>query len=528
MPLKLVCYNGHAFEVEEHFAGKEVVCPTCQSAVRVPQFDSESKAPAGQVFCPSCGKKALPHETRCAHCDARIREATPRFQREQQLPQTPERRKKQRLSLAQEVASFPSVHLGLTFHSARILTSLLATVLIVGMASYASARSAAARMELIAWIEVGLRCGVALWLVSITFGFFGSILCLRLPADRLPLARALCLDVATVPLGIAAIFAWTPLLCWAAGVCSWTLFTAFVVRLAAYIDRPSERDEARTLVFYGLIIVTMSTALGALTILAPRASAIGIAVAVLLPISGFLYGGLQIITLRLLESLRQTLRQQLDEARTGTTRQGKVRNAVEAAPADCGDASASGLQRACPVCDAALPENAVLCVECGYDFRLGEARVTVLEKERKTPQHRVAGGAKSRKQSSRFSVRNIFAWLLIVLGLMGLTGGPFMFYFASVMENTEKEAARGGQGPFNPLPAMPKSKLSGEIANMYIYATAWSVLGLVFTYTGIRLRRASTSRGDTMSRAVGKRRCFSCQRLTPADSQRCYHCGKQF
>ena len=35
----------------------------------------------------------------------------------------------------------------------------------------------------------------------------------------------------------------------------------------------------------------------------------------------------------------------------------------------------------CPSCQVSLPAKAVLCVQCGYDFRLGKARSTVMEKE---------------------------------------------------------------------------------------------------------------------------------------------------
>jgi hypothetical protein len=103
-------------------------------------------------------------------------------------------------------------------------------------------------------------------LLSVVLGFLGSIFCLFVPSGssaRFVLALALLLDVVTVPLCVvAAILGWTPLTSWATGLCSWAFFMVFLIRLAAYLDRPGEAREGQTTLFYGLVLITLPMVLG--------------------------------------------------------------------------------------------------------------------------------------------------------------------------------------------------------------------------------------------------------------------------
>ena len=114
---------------------------------------------------------------------------------------------------------------------------------------------------------------------------------------------------------MAVISASTPLVYWAVGLGSWVLFMAFLARLAGFIDRPSEAREARTILLYGLLLVTVPATLGTSATLSRDPHTVGVVVVYLMPVFGALYFGVQFLLIRLLESLRASIRQQLDEAR---------------------------------------------------------------------------------------------------------------------------------------------------------------------------------------------------------------------
>jgi hypothetical protein len=156
--------------------------------------------------------------------------------------------------------------LGLTLHNARILLSFLATGLIVGLTVYGAVKWRGAMHEPPPWFALAVLGSVGLWLLSVVLGFLGSIFCLFVPSGssaRFVLALALLLDVVTVPLCVvAAILGWTPLTSWATGLCSWAFFMVFLIRLAAYLDRPGEAREGQTTLFYGLVLITLPMVLG--------------------------------------------------------------------------------------------------------------------------------------------------------------------------------------------------------------------------------------------------------------------------
>jgi len=287
----------------------------------IPVAEPQGEGPAGTAEeaisegrrCPSCGAGLAASAVLCVKCgyDFRLGKARTTVSKK---PKADGRRAPRR----ERESHFQPVLLGLTLHSTRILLALIATLLIVGLTAYASAKVGVAN-DPPPWLALGLVAGVGLWLVSITVGFAGSILCLSVPAvsfGRRPLALALVLDVATLPAGVVAILlGWTPLLAWAVGLGSWALFIVFLIRLAAYIDRPSEAQEGRTLLLYGVILIAVSMTVSALTMVAKEASAVGLTIAILLGLAGGLYFRVQFFLYKLLESLRESIRQQLDEAR---------------------------------------------------------------------------------------------------------------------------------------------------------------------------------------------------------------------
>jgi hypothetical protein len=267
---------------------------------------AKSGSSAKGVKCPDCGAKLAEHAVLCVQCGYDFRLGRSRAN----VPTPAPRRLRRR--------AFKQVLIGLTLYSARVLLSLLATLLIFGLNAYLAANRQMPAHEPPLWLALGLLGGIGLWLMSICCGFAGSILCLWVPASsrgRWPLALALFLDVLSVPLGVlAALLPWTTLLSWAAGLCSWALFLVFLIRLAVFIDRPSEAHEGRSLLLHGLILIAAMFILGSAMALARDPFALGIVVTVLLPIFAGAYWRMQYTMLKLIESLRASIRQQLDEA----------------------------------------------------------------------------------------------------------------------------------------------------------------------------------------------------------------------
>jgi hypothetical protein len=271
--------------------------------------------------CPACGEALAANAILCVHCgfDRRLGRARqtvieghgdePRGLAEE----TPT------ISPAEAVHCYPSVLHGLTLHNARILISLLGTVVILGVVIYVAAQKGRAPRQPPAWLEWAVYGGIGLWLLSIGLGLAGSLLCLHVPASsgaRLPLAGALLFDLVTVSLGvIGAIEDWSPLFSWITGLCSWALFVAFLARLATYLDRPSEAREAWTILLLGMGVIAIPVIVALLTAGAQDGEAVRLTITVMLPGSGLLYFRLQFMVVKLLESLRESVRHQLDDAR---------------------------------------------------------------------------------------------------------------------------------------------------------------------------------------------------------------------
>jgi hypothetical protein len=274
-------------------------------------------SPGGR-HCPGCGAALGEQAVLCVQCGYDFRLGKARATVVEHLKsETPQERRRR------QVASFPQVLRGLILHAARILLRLLATVLIIGLTFYAASLEGVPTPGQRTFLEVGLLGGVGVGLLSEILGFAGSVLCLRLPDS---LARGLLvvnmvLGLAILPVGIvASILNWSPLLSWAMGLGSWVLFLVFLVRLARCIDRPSEAREARNILLFGLFLDALPITL---IMMASRFPDLlltsGMLLICLLPIFAVLYFCLYfwvqvVLLLRLLETLRGSLRQQIDEA----------------------------------------------------------------------------------------------------------------------------------------------------------------------------------------------------------------------
>ncbi len=214
-------------------------------------------------------------------------------------------------------AGFRSVRLGLTFQSARILLTLLAAVLLVGEMMYLSATRGVGPFRPPLWFTVVFLGGVGASLLSVILGLAGSILCLWVPRGsraRLPLILALGFDVAALVLAaLSARGEGMTLPAWGSGLCSWALFLMFVHRLANAIDRPSEAHEARMLLLYGLCLCPLLVLLGTAILAMTDLGSLGFPIAVLLGFAGGLYFRIQLITNKLLESLRDSITLQLNQ-----------------------------------------------------------------------------------------------------------------------------------------------------------------------------------------------------------------------
>ncbi len=268
-----------------------------------------SHQPLGPVRCPACGQKALPAQTRCLYCNARLNEAVlvepvavdaiqvaapiPLQSADGKCPDCGKElpaeavlcidcgydlrtgRKRQTVhALAEEEAELVvprrkrkgrpeplpaglgKVQLGLGFHYARLVLTLLAVLGIMGLLAYGMIFKPKAD-------EPGLLIGglVALGIVLLAavLGLAGSVLCLWVgrPSRAWGLIfTSLVLDVLTVPLVVyQQIAAFPPFFAWGVEFVSWILFMLFLRRLAAYVDRPGEANEVMALITRGVALL---------------------------------------------------------------------------------------------------------------------------------------------------------------------------------------------------------------------------------------------------------------------------------
>jgi len=124
--------------------------------------------------------------------------------------------------------------------------------------------------------------------------------------------------------------------------------------------------------------------------------------------------------------------------------------------------------------------------------------------------------------------RNIFAWVLITLGLAAIASGLVMGYVVYVVKQTEAENAKANarMNPFAMNPEPPRKSIVREFGSAGISVIA----GIIPTYVGVNLRvpmPRKMQKGETTD-AGPKQTCSACGGLSPPTAMRCYHCGRGF
>lgn len=265
------------------------------------------KAP-GPLRCPACGQKALPNESRCQYCNARLHEAPPvempardaialapsiplqaadgkcpgcgqempagsvlciacgydvRIGRKRETvhadteeePVAVARRRKRRGRQEPLPAGLAKVRRGLGYHYARLVLTLLAGLMVMGLISYGVAFKVQADD---AGLIIGRAVTVGTVLLAAVLGILGSFLCLWVGRPSRAwgfIFASLVLDVLTPPLVLALQFlAIPPLLGWPLQLISWLLFMLFLRRLAVYVDRPGEANEVMAFITWGIAL----------------------------------------------------------------------------------------------------------------------------------------------------------------------------------------------------------------------------------------------------------------------------------
>ena len=258
------------------------------------------RRPLGPVRCPACGQMALPLQTRCLNCNARLNEVVPvetaASDAVHAAPPVPPpitytvcpgcgkelsvgavlciecgydlrtgRKRDTVHALAEEQPgrcheSLPvglgKVRLGLGFHYARLVLTLAAILVMMGLTCY----EAMARPEADDPVQIlGGLAAVGVALLAVGLGIVGSTLCLwvgRASGARAFIFVSLLLDVLILPLFVyLQIAALSVLIGWVIAFASWVLFMVFLRRLAVYIDRPGEANELMVLITRGVALL---------------------------------------------------------------------------------------------------------------------------------------------------------------------------------------------------------------------------------------------------------------------------------
>jgi hypothetical protein len=255
------------------------------------------------VRCPACGQRALPFQTRCLHCNARLNEVVPaepsaagavqaaapadgkcpgcgkelapaavlcidcgydlRTGRKRATVHAgaeegsdAEARPRKRKRHAPLPAGLATVRVGLGLHYARLVLTLLTFLALMGLVCYAAMTRAQVQDR---GVAVGALATIAVGLLAALLGVVGSILCLwvgRASRARGFILASLVLDALTVAVAAWARAAALPdLLAWVPAFASWILFMLFLRRLALYLDRPGEADECMALITRGVALL---------------------------------------------------------------------------------------------------------------------------------------------------------------------------------------------------------------------------------------------------------------------------------
>jgi hypothetical protein len=169
-------------------------------------------------------------------------------------PDAPRRKRKRRREPLPP--GLGKVQLGLGFHYARLVLTLLAVLVVMGLACYAL--TARARPD-DRGLFVGGLVALAILMLAAGLGVAGSVLCLWVGRESRAwgfIFASLLLDVLTPPLAVYLhLAALPPLFGWVVQFVAWLLFMLFLRRLARYVDRPGEANEVMALITRGVLLL---------------------------------------------------------------------------------------------------------------------------------------------------------------------------------------------------------------------------------------------------------------------------------
>jgi hypothetical protein len=278
MPIVIECANGHKSFVRDEHVGKKALCPICRAVVLVP----DPRLTADPFGTPAAGNLAPPIPIQGAPESVQtmnpvtsgtaLNSPTPG-----PAPAAVDPRLARKDAAPTKRQALEKVHLGLSFHYARLVLLLISIVTLIGCAVFsamaAKEQKTVSTTGVLAIFTVLMTAGLSF--VQPILGIVGSIFCLWVPAksgakgfilasfiiDILTLPVGLGLTILTIalqagsgpsPLNLLAAVATAPM-----GMASWILFIFFLRRLAFYLREDDHADDALRLVIQAVAIVLL-------------------------------------------------------------------------------------------------------------------------------------------------------------------------------------------------------------------------------------------------------------------------------
>ncbi len=292
MQRQVQCACGISVLLGEEYKGDEVKCPSCGQQISIPLSSTYSSTASATpsvehvpFTCPFCHGPLTEWPKACPHCLVSFDEmAPPSFEAEKEIKETPKRKKKSGeaakkkqsgRSLSEvDVSACSLIRTGILLHYYSVASWLLSlTLLLLALVLLMLGFCIGEVFFIMAVISAG-GSGVSLivhTLIDISsYGF-----CVAPPANTGQgfVLAALILRVFSVPVAlIMACLIGSPLFILAvialSGVVSWTCWMFFLLRLAAYLERPTLVMELQRLMgyWYGQAMVYTSIAGGTLAL----------------------------------------------------------------------------------------------------------------------------------------------------------------------------------------------------------------------------------------------------------------------
>jgi hypothetical protein len=283
MPIVIVCANGHKSFVRDEHAGKKALCPICRVVVPVP----DPRLTADPFGTPTEGSLPPPLPIKLAPESVQTvnpvgsgtvwNSPAPVSPPGAAAPGGVDPLVGKKDAAPTKRQALEKVHLGLTFHYARLVLLLVSVVTLIGCLVFSA--MAAKEQKVVSTTGVlaivTIIVTAALSLVQPILGMVGSMLCLWVPAKSEAkgfILASLVVDALTLPVGLGlTILAMalqvggeqSPLKLLAAlatapmGMISWILFIFFLRKLAYYLRQQDHGDDALRLVIQALAIVVL-------------------------------------------------------------------------------------------------------------------------------------------------------------------------------------------------------------------------------------------------------------------------------